>query len=109
MFFRHSEKRPLHWWQTSTHHSYPEKYHKTTHWGKIRSAMLLINSAICQAEACHIAGESWYGGNESYFFECHGNFLGSIDEGCIGVNAKSITIAGILPKQEYRRKFTWDY
>ena len=42
-----------------------EKYLETTHWKKIRAAMILINAAICQAHQCSIAGESWYGGNES--------------------------------------------
>ena len=42
-----------------------EKYLETTHWKKIRAAMILINSAICQAAQCSIVGESWYGGNES--------------------------------------------
>jgi len=54
--------------------SYPEKYHKTTHWGKIRSAILLINNATCQAEECHITGESWYGGSESEIHVHHINY-----------------------------------
>jgi len=42
-----------------------EKYLETTHWKKIKAAMILINAAICQAEQCSIVGESWHGGSES--------------------------------------------
>lgn len=44
---------------------YDKKYRETSHWKRIRAAMLLINTAICQAEECLMIGESWYGGNES--------------------------------------------
>jgi len=40
------------------------KYRQTTHWKRIRAAILLINKAICQAKECNTVGESWYGGNE---------------------------------------------
>ena len=40
-----------------------EKYLETSHWKRIRAAMILINTAICQVEECSMVGESWYGGN----------------------------------------------
>ncbi len=42
-----------------------DKYLETSHWKKVRSAMILINTAICQAKECAVVGESWYGGSES--------------------------------------------
>ena len=42
-----------------------EKYLQTSHWKKIRCAIMLIRKAVCQAKACNIIGESWYGGGES--------------------------------------------
>lgn len=51
-----------------------EKYRQTTHWEKVRSAILLINSAMCQAEECRITGESWYGGSESEIHVHHINY-----------------------------------
>ena len=42
-----------------------EKYLETSHWKKIRAAMILINTAMCQAEECSTVRESWYGGSES--------------------------------------------
>jgi hypothetical protein len=42
-----------------------EKYLQTSHWKKIRSATMLIRRAVCQAKACDMVDESWYGGTES--------------------------------------------
>ncbi len=42
---------------------YEEKYLFSTHWKRVRAAMLLINRAVCQAEECHMMDESWYGEN----------------------------------------------
>lgn len=42
-----------------------EKYLETSHWKKIRSAIMLISKAVCRAKSCNIVSESWYGGAES--------------------------------------------
>jgi len=38
------------------------QYIQSTHWARVRAAMLLIHRAICQAQPHFIVGESWYGG-----------------------------------------------
>lgn len=39
------------------------EYLKTTHWKRVRAAMLLINSARCQEAKCWSSGDRWYGGD----------------------------------------------
>jgi hypothetical protein len=46
------------------HTLYPD-YLKTSHWQRVRAAMMIIHKACCQAEGCHELFESWYFGWES--------------------------------------------
>ena len=38
-------------------------YLKSSHWARLKSAMLLIHDAVCQADFCFQEGESWYFGD----------------------------------------------
>lgn len=56
-----------------SHENY-EKYRQTTHWKRVRAAMLLISQAVCQDNECSLIGESWYGGNEAEVEVHHLNY-----------------------------------
>lgn len=51
-----------------------ESYLRTSHWKRVRSAILLANRASCQALDCQYVGESWYGGHEVDLHVHHLNY-----------------------------------
>jgi len=48
-----------------------ERYLKSPHWARVKSAMLLIHKAVCQEEFHFTVGESWYFGDWESDIDVH--------------------------------------